>query len=328
MSLSSRCEVCGAPLEEGAICPRCQPVGLDRDSPSPSAGQRNPWAFSLAELLLGTTYVCILLGVTLPFPEWGIFLWILSAVALARTIWLSVAWKRAGKPFTALAQIGSYAESLLVGVLVSAAACVAFLGVCFPLGAPFFQCCATNTDAFMGGAFALGGIAGLASGGYLLWVLWIRDFVRWFWRQEPPTMLARGVALANSVILLSSILLGSAAAAAVGGLAWLVATAEEYRDSRSGRIGLFFCLLAGYVVGAAGGIIAGRAMARVGRQWFLPLLIVALLLLAGFSLTYAVDALTSNGDSAIFTLPVIGVLLSLIAGMVLNRILPPPAGGK
>ena len=110
----------------------------------PNSGQKNPWSFSLAELLIGTTFVCVLLAVTLALPEWGIFLWILSGFALTRTIWYSIAWKRAGKAFSPLAQIGSLAESLLVMALISAAATVAFMGVCLPLGLTVTRCCAPS----------------------------------------------------------------------------------------------------------------------------------------------------------------------------------------
>ena len=328
MSLSPCCSECGAPLKTDGTCPRCH--GLqEREAPLPSAGQKNPWAFSLAELLLGTTYIAILLGVTLPFPEWGAVLWVLSAVALARTAWLSIAWKRAGRPFTPLAQIGSYAESLLVGVLVSAAASAAFFGVCFPLGATVFQCCSpSHSDFLVGAAFVLGGVAGLASGGYLLWTLCLRDFVYWFWRQGPPTMLDRGLALARAVITLATAMLTSALDATVGGLTWLVASHPDHRDAKGPRVALYFLLLAGYIAGAAAGIVAGRIVARAAHQWFWPLLIPALVLLAGASLTFAIDALTGSGDSAIFTLPVIGLLLTLIMGLALNRVLPRGDGKK
>lgn len=328
MSLAPCCSECGAPLKADGTCPRCH--GLqEREAPLPSAGQKNPWAFSLAELLLGTTYIAILLAVTLRFPEWGAFLWVLSAVALARTVWLSIAWKRAGRPFSPLAQVGSYAESLLVGVLVSAAASAAFFGVCFPLGSTVFQCCSpSHSDFLMGAAFVLGGVAGLASGGYLLWTLCLRDFVYWFWRQGPPTMLSRGITLARSLIVVSTAMLTMAAAAAMGGLAWLGTSSPDSRDAKGPRIALYFLLLAGYVVGAAGGIFAGRVLARAARQWFWPLLIPALVLLAGASLTFAIDALTGAGDSAIFTLPVIGLLVTLIAGLVVNRVLPRPDKSK
>ena len=290
---------------------------------TPPAG-RNPWSFSIAELLLATTYVAALLAVTLALPEWGIFLWIISALALARTIWLSIVWKRTGRPFLSLAQAGSFAESLLVMALVSAAATIAFLGTCFPLGVTVTHCCSPSDSELLAGfAWAIGIGAGLASGGYLLWTLVIRPIVAWWRFGQPPTMVERIAAMGRSLVLLTTTMLGSGLSALAYGWGWLLALGGrlEERDDRTGRIILYLVLLAGYIVGTVLGIVVGRHLIRRVRSWFWPVL-------AASGITAAVLAILAlrvlpqpyQDDSGIaWTL--LGVVTALAVGLAIHRIL-------
>lgn len=285
----------------------------------PSAGQKNPWAFSLAELFIGTTYICLLLGITLAAPEWGAVMWGISVFALARTIWFSVAWKRIGKPVAPFAQIGSFVESLVVMSLVATAATVAFVGVCLPLGASVSQCCGPNhSDVLFGCAWVFGGLAGLGSGGYLLWWLWISPIVRFWKRGEVPTMLLRLRALARTVVVLSSTFLGSATLAIGAGWAWVQSIAEDKREERLTRIALYWWLLMGYAAGCVLGIVAGRWVTRAGRRWFWPILAGAGLAMIAL-LTLAAFRVPPLGDDE-FTPVLVGILVAFIIGIVIHRL--------
>ena len=313
------CPGCGGKLPAGSTsCPQCQrPIGSD--VPGLPAGRKNPWAFSLAELFIGTTYICLLLAVTLAAPEWGAVLWGVSAFALARTIWFSVAWKRAGKPLTPMAQIGSFAESLVVMGLVAAAASVAFVGVCVPLGASVTLCCGPNySDSLFWCAWVYGGLAGLGSGGYLLWWLWIWPIVQW-WRQgEVPTLLVRLAALARTVVVLSSTFLGSATLAIGAGWAWAQSIAEGKREERLARIALYWMLLVGFAAGCVLGIVAGRWVTRARKRWFWPILAAAALALIALGLVTAfrVPPFSEEDSSPVLA----GILVAYIIGIVIHRI--------
>lgn len=292
----------------------------------PLAGQQNPWSFSLAELLIAITYVCILMGVTLPFPEWGAFLWTLSAIALGRTVWFSIAWKRAGQPTRPLEQVGSFVESLAVLGLVSAAAAVAFVGVCFPLGASVTNCCSPNhSDALSACAWIFGGLAGLGGGGILLWWLCIVPIVQWWRTGRPPTIVMRLAALGWSMMTLSSTFLGSATLAAVAGWTWLrfVAAKLEQRDERQFRLALYWMLLAGYVLGMLLGVVAGRLVAAAGRKRFWPCLAAAGLAIVVL-LAVAARGMSPAGanEEPIVPLAMVGMLVAFVVGLVIRRFFP------
>ena len=319
MSSSTRCPHCGADLAKDArVCLDCgQPLSGREDL---SAGQKNPWAFSLAELFIGTTYICLLLAVTLAAPEWGAVLWGVSAFALARTIWFSIVWKRSGRPFTPFAQIGSYAESLVVISLVAAAASVAFVGVCLPLGASVTKCCGPNySDALAACAWIAGGAAGLGSAGYLLWWLWIWPIVQWWRRGEVPTMRLRLAALGRTAVVLSSTFVGSAGLAIAGGWAWLLSFVQERRDERLARMALFGMLFVGYVAGCVVGILGGRWATRAGRRWFWPILAAAAAAIIGLFVFWELEIPATDIDD--FAPAVIGILFVFIIGMVIHRVL-------
>jgi hypothetical protein len=316
-----RCTHCDAELPAATlVCPHCQRPIEPSDASGHSAGQKNPWAFSLAELFIATTYVAVLLSVTLAAPEWGAVLWGVSAFALARTIWFSIAWKRIGKPVAPFAQIGSFVESLVVMSLVAAAASVAFLGVCFPLGASVISCCSPSHSEVLGAcAWFFGGLAGLASGGYLLWWLWILPIVQFWRRGEVPTMLVRLAELARTVVVLSSTFLGSATLAIGAAWAWLLSIAEDRRDERLPRIALYWMLLAGYAFGCVIGIAIGRWATRAAKRWFWPVLAVASLALI-WAIVESIfrEPPFSNDESAPFF---VGILVAFITGLVTHRLL-------
>ena len=316
----SRCTHCDAELlADAAVCPRCQWPIAPSNAAGLSAGKKNPWAFSLAELFIATTYVCLLLTVTLAAHEWGAVLWGVSAFALARTIWFSIAWKRAGKPFAPFGQIGSFVESLVVMGLVAAASTVAFVGVCFPLGALVSKCCGPNySDVLFWGAWVFGVLAGLGSGGYLLWWLWIRPIVRFWKRGEVPTMLARLAELARTVVVLSSTFFGSATLAIGAGWAWMQSFAEGKREERYSRIAGYWMLLTGYAAGCVIGIVAGRWVTRAGKRWFWPILAVAVVALIWVVSLAAVREQPFTDDELA---PIVaGILVAFIVGIVFHRL--------
>ncbi len=325
MPLPARCPHCDTLLAPNAShCGACQrPVAGSRAADA-SAGAKNPWSFSLAELLIGTTYLCILLAVTLVAAEWSIYLWVASAVALARTVWYSVAWKRAGRPFSSLAQALSFAESLLVTVLISAAATVAFLGTCLPLGLTVVRCCSPNHSEFLAGlAWVLGGAAALACGGYLLWRLAIRPVVVWWRGNKPPTMFARWATMADAAVRLCGAMLGSGAAAWTAGWTWMVSlgTRLEQRDERTARIILYCILLFGYIAGAVLGVRLGRRIATQTQFWFWPPLAVAGLGSAAL-IVLASGALPApyRDDSGI-SATLAGVLMTFFVALIMHRVL-------
>ena len=314
-------------------CPHCQRLIGKSDCSRPAqaeparhplpARSSNPWSFSIAELLLGTTFVAVLLAVTLAVPEWGIFLWIISALALARTIWFSVAWKRAGRPFLPLAQAGSFAESLFVMALISAAATVAFLGTCFPLGVTVTHCCSPSDSEFLAGfAWVVGISAGLGSGGYLLWTLVIRPIVAWRRLGQPPTMVERIAVMGRSVVLLATTMLGSALSALSYAWGWLLALGSvlEERNARTSRIILYLVLLAGYIAGTVLGVVCGRQLVHRVRIWFWPALVVAAL--ASIPLTImGFHLIPGASDDSGISLGLLAVVVAFAVGLLIHRIL-------
>jgi hypothetical protein len=174
-SAQAVCADCGAALAAGQdrcwLCEaRIQPLGQVNPyaAPAPVADQTAA-QFSLASLFLITTLVAVCLGVFLLVPGLGILLALVTAPALARTMFASYRQKQAGVASTTGQKIGTFALSFLLVFAIGWAGMIAFFCVCLGTGLAGMALGGGDEWA-IGAAVTAGGLVALALSIWLLWL--------------------------------------------------------------------------------------------------------------------------------------------------------------
>jgi hypothetical protein len=186
----SHCPDCGAAIRrEDALCWLChrsllvEAEAVEAGSPFRPQAQpprANPAQFSLETLMLVITLIAVCLGVIMAAPGLGILVAVVAAPALVRTLVAGYQERKAGRPMTLgeklltfLASTGVSLAVLVTGWTAFAAAC---LGSCFVAvglesaarGSGWWQ---GNADTIFFVLFAVSGTIGLATAGWIYWVL-------------------------------------------------------------------------------------------------------------------------------------------------------------
>jgi hypothetical protein len=149
-------------------------AGTENRTLPPAAIDHAPATFSLSSLFLVVTLCAVTFGLFGVAPGLGILFAIVVAPATLRTAVAARRVKARGRRMDVVQKIETFVGSLFVVITIGAAACVAFVATCFPIGMITFA-----SDNGIGGglllAFIIGGAVGL---GVLFWL------GRWLWPKK------------------------------------------------------------------------------------------------------------------------------------------------
>lgn len=163
-----RCPACGAELR--AVATACSACGRSEANPfvAPAAKDEPPppgWP--------GPAYavgvVCVAAALAWPVPGLAIAWVIIATPALVRAAVVIRRRRAAGLLISGADRATALFASVVATLLAVIAASIAFVAVCFPVGVVF------SNSGSLAMAFVLGGIAALAGGVYMFWVLWPRN---------------------------------------------------------------------------------------------------------------------------------------------------------
>lgn len=166
-----RCRECGAECHFDAarcwLCGASNP-GAAHPSESISAGASTATTFSLTSLFMVMTLVAVGAGVFAAAPGLGIIFAILATPALIRTVVITAKQKSRGVAATPGQKVVRFLGSVGVVLLVLISIGVALLTACLTACAGY----ALGGKNGLGIGTAIGGAAGLALIGWLLWLIW------------------------------------------------------------------------------------------------------------------------------------------------------------
>jgi hypothetical protein len=163
---ADECWLCHRPLARSAGAPEHAPAAAAAVEPAGAsaamahaaqAEQRAGFQFGLASLMLVTTLVAVICGVTAMAPGLGIALAIVVVPALVLTAVSSARHEAAGHAMTTSAKMERFAAAFGVTLITLVAAGAAFFGTCFV--------------GFFGGALASQGLGQQARGAGEIWGL-------------------------------------------------------------------------------------------------------------------------------------------------------------
>ncbi len=187
---ASLCPDCGAAIRpDTAACWLCRrPLvitaelvegGTPPKSAFVAANRANPALFSLETLMLVITLIAVCLGVIMAAPGLGVVVALVAGPALVRSLVAGYQERQAGTPMTLGDKLLTFVASTGVSLAVLVTGWTAFAAAC--MGSCFV---AAGIDEFGGGAwfrvngdsiffvlFAVSGTIGLATAGWLFWVL-------------------------------------------------------------------------------------------------------------------------------------------------------------
>lgn len=161
---ADRCWMCHARLSPTDADPFAQPAA--------AADPLGSGQFSLATILLVITLIAVCLGVFRISPGFGLAMIAFSVPALIRTFVAGVQQKRTGQRLTVGDKLTAFAASMGIMVLVGIAAVIAFQIACW--GTCGVISLANSRSIISDNGFevavAIGSLAALAIGGWILWL--------------------------------------------------------------------------------------------------------------------------------------------------------------
>jgi len=183
------CSNCGT--ENGPQRTQCwlcrEPIGPADQPPAAMhtsvPAVRTTRTFSLSSLMLLTALAAVCLGVMRQSLGLGIVLAILATPALLRTVFLAQKKKGPGGSMSSGEKVATFIGALAVVTTIGAAACVAFVAICFPIGLATFNMHGASSGVAL--AFLFGIAAGLGTLALGIW-LWLFRPKRKRLRTEMP----------------------------------------------------------------------------------------------------------------------------------------------